>query len=193
MPLINYPFTIGLSGLARSGKDSFADILMEFCEIHNINYNKISFAQELRNSLESLIQQELGFSAFTEIPKEKELIRPLLVCFGTEVMRKQNSNHWINKLKPNVKNNSINIITDLRFPNELKWIKNQKNGYCIHISREGNLIPPNLDEKTNDPILKQKSDLQFYWANLSGANINFYKKRIFDIISNFIYEKKPSL
>jgi len=188
MSLIDYTLTIGLSGLARSGKDTFGNILAEFCKTHGINCNKISFAKKLKDSLDTLVQTELGFSAFTEIPSEKELIRPLLVSFGTEVMRKQNLNHWINKLTPHIKNNSINIITDLRFPNELKWIKDDLSGYSIHISR-ANTMPPNLDEETNDPILKDKSDLQFYWGNLSDENIASYKKQIFDIISNFIDEK----
>ena len=79
---------IGLAGYARSGKNSFADFIGD-------NSKSISFAYALRKELDNFLIEKLGISAFTEDPKEKEIVRPLLVCWGTEIMRNQiDQDHW---------------------------------------------------------------------------------------------------
>ena len=90
--------TIGITGLARNGKDTLANLIQELAKNNELNTNRLSFAGELKESLNPLVQENLNFSSFTEKNDEKELIRPLLVCFGTQIMRKVNQDHWINKL-----------------------------------------------------------------------------------------------
>ena len=180
--------TIGITGLARNGKDTLANLIQELAKNNELNTNRLSFAGELKESLNPLVQENLNFSSFTEKNDEKELIRPLLVCFGTQIMRKVNQDHWISKLKSKICNKSINIITDVRFPNECKWIQDDLNGYVIHISRLGYLTPPNEDERINNPIVKKMSDFKLSWGDINKNNISDYTTKVKFIFNKIINE-----
>ena len=106
---------IGLCGFARSGKNSFADFIIDSCP----KVRALSFAHALKKELQPFVFQQLGISTFTEDPKEKEMIRPLLVCWGTRIIREHiDKNYWVKKLTESVNNNRknkiISIITDVR-------------------------------------------------------------------------------
>ena len=86
---------IGIAGFARSGKDSLAKILSNLSDHCKIT----SFAYYLKKDIDPFLQSRLNISAFTENPKEKEIIRPLLVCWGTKVIRdKIDKEYWIRKM-----------------------------------------------------------------------------------------------
>ena len=98
---------IGLCGFARSGKNSFADFLKEGSD----SCKNISFAYALRKELDSFLLKRLNISAFTEDPKEKEIVRPLLVCWGTEIMRQKiDPDYWVKSIKKTVEINRKNNI-----------------------------------------------------------------------------------
>ena len=122
---------VGLCGFARSGKDTFFSIASEILDSQNKNNNRIAFADSLKEDLDPFIKEHLGFSAFTENSKEKELIRPLMVCFGADIMRKIDENYWVRKLSSKLKINSINFITDVRYPNEIEWIQEDLGEYVL--------------------------------------------------------------
>lgn len=150
---------ISISGNARCGKDTLGKNMAEFLNDIGINTNIVSFADELKKSVDGFLIEQTGISAFTEEDKDKSLIRPFLVCWGTEVMRSIDDNVWINKLKQNLKADCVNIITDLRFENELNWVKGE-GGYTIYLNREG--IPPaNQLEKENNVKISILADLTF--------------------------------
>jgi hypothetical protein len=158
---------IGLCGFARSGKNSFADFIIDSCP----KVRALSFAHALKKELQPFVFQQLGISTFTEDPKEKEMIRPLLVCWGTRIIREHiDKNYWVKKLTESVNNNRknkiISIITDVRFINEIEWIHNE-GGLSIFVEREG-IIPKNADESKFTEPLKEKCNLIFTWKNLSN-------------------------
>lgn len=158
---------IGVAGLAQSGKDSFFELITsEFVNEKDIegtpSFLKHSFADEVKQDLDSFVKEKFGFSAFTEVKEEKDIIRPLLVTWGTHVMRKIDEDHWIKKMMPKLESGLINVITDVRYPNECSWIKKHLKGKVIHLTREG-VTPPNEEEAKNDPILKEMSDKRLYW------------------------------
>jgi hypothetical protein len=158
---------IGLCGFARSGKNSFADFLKEGSD----SCKNISFAYALRKELDSFLLKRLNISAFTEDPKEKEIVRPLLVCWGTEIMRQKiDPDYWVKSIKKTVeinrKNDICSIITDVRFSNELKWIK-EEGGVSIFVEREG-FGPCNEDELQFTKPLKKDCNLTFKWKNLQN-------------------------
>lgn len=166
---------IGLCGFARSGKDSFANFILDEQEHDSPPKAKaLSFAYAIRMELEPFVFSKLGISTFTEDPKEKEIIRPLLVCWGSEIMRKKiDKDYWLNEVKKTVqinrKNRITSIITDVRFENELNWIKKEK-GLSIFIEREG-VGPKNTDELHYTLPLKEECDLTFTWPTLKNFNI----------------------
>lgn len=166
---------IGLTGFARSGKNTFADIIID-SRIKNgapiLGVKTLSFAYALRKELDSFVYNKIGISTFTEDPVEKEIIRPLLVCWGTEIIRNHvDKDYWINSIKKyveiNRKNNISSIITDVRFENELDWIE-AEGGVSIFVDREG-IGPKNCDELNFTAPLKEKCNHIFSWPNLSNA------------------------
>lgn len=178
---------IGLCGLARSGKDSFFNVIKENFEG---NFHRVAFADALKRELDDLLIKYTRISAFTEKEEEKEIIRPLLVTYGTHVRRKLNENCWIERVENNVKHHlksgKFVFVTDVRYENELKWI-HQMNGVSIYIETPGN-YPTNEEEQINDPILKFNSRYRFSWERNAPSlketayNIlNFLKTNNIDI------------
>lgn len=72
------PIRIALHGLARTGKDSVGRILMEAIP----SLKRVAFGDIIKGDLDEVIRKHFGFSAFTEINEEKEIIRPVLVHWG---------------------------------------------------------------------------------------------------------------
>ena len=147
-------FIIGLCGNARSGKDTFCRIAQIFLDKKKVGAARAAFADELKKDLDDLCRHKIGFSAFTEDPENKEILRPLLVSYGTDIMRKLDENWWIERIDKTLGVHQqlelLPIITDVRYPNEMKWIQEEKNGVCIHLTRHG-IGPANKEEKMIKP------------------------------------------
>ena len=161
-----FPLLIGISGVARSGKDTLANYLQKKLCKQKYPVIKVSFASAVKADLDPFLKEKLNISAFTEKNSEKELIRPLLVCYATDVCRNKISKEfWIDKIKERVLSsigsNVIVIIPDVRYDNELKWIKSL-GGYIIHVERSG-IKAANFEEKSNDPIIKNMADYKIKW------------------------------
>ena len=167
---------IGLCGAARSGKDSFYTFSKEIFKSNGIVTARLAFADELKRECSKFLEDNTNISPFTEDPKEKEIIRPFLVTYGTHVRRRLNPNCWIAKVNAKAKNlileGVVPVVTDVRYPNEADWI-HSLGGKIIHISRSGT-EPINKEEKENDPILKSKSDEALRWETF-GNSITLYK------------------
>jgi hypothetical protein len=178
---------IGISGLARCGKDSFFNIASSILSSQNIRTRRFAFADCLKSECNEILEKYTGISAFTEKTSEKEIIRPLLVTYGTHIRRKINPNCWIDKINDEVKSFSINgvsFITDVRFENEIDWVRNI-GGKSIHITREG-ISPPNKEEAENDPILLNKSDIKFTWKNFEETNNLIISKIVKEVIQSIL-------
>jgi hypothetical protein len=170
---------IGLCGVARCGKDSFAS----FLKSTNPNlYKRASFAYELKKDLDPFLKSNIGISAFTEEPMEKEIIRPMLICWGTDVIRKKfDKDHWIKKIKKKVVENYekgfITIIPDVRFSNEIEWIN--KNGFSVYIHQDGCEPKGYIEKETL--TLKRKASHFFEWPQMK----NFEKKGL-QMVKDFV-------
>jgi hypothetical protein len=150
---------ITISGNARSGKDTLGGNFKKILNDSGIKAELYSFAEELKKSVNDFLIEKTGISAFTEDTHEKNLIRPFLVCWGTDIMRSIDDNIWIKKLEEQLKVDQVNIITDLRFPNELDWLK-KNNGLSVFIDRS-NIKPANKYEEENNGILRDLADNNF--------------------------------
>lgn len=162
------PMVIGISGVARAGKDTLGNGIARKFSKQGMPALRISFASEVKSALDRAIKQTFGFSAFTEIPKEKEIIRPILVAYA-EAVKKHDPNYWIKKIdkkiRLNMSNNVISVITDVRFKEEVSYIKSL-GGFVVHLKRIGNK-PANLIERINDPIVFGMSDYKIKWKNFN--------------------------
>ena len=174
------PMILGLTGLARCGKDTFCKYAREHLEANNIKTQRLAFADELKKDVDDFLKEKLNISAFTEITAEKEIIRPMLTCWGTEIMRKKDDLYWVKKVEKiiieNQKNNIVSIVTDIRFPNEIEYI-HKIGGKVIHLTMIGN-EPANEYEAKNDPLLKKISDHFVEWEKYGDDALEKCKQHI---------------
>ena len=163
---------IGICGPARSGKDTLADSFVEIFKEYKVKTQKLSFAKELKYECKSFVKRTLGIDIFTEVTEEKDIIRPLLVTWGTHVRRRLNDNVWIDALAKRMHSNKIIIISDVRFENEFNWIK-ERGGKIVFINRtlpDGTLVPnANEEEEKNNAFLQQNADSNFTWTTMSDS------------------------
>ena len=168
---MNTDIIIGLCGHGRSGKDTFCEIAKRFLSKKKAAAARVAFADELKKDLDPLCRHHIGCSAFTEDTKQKELIRPLLVAYGTDVIRKMDENWWIDRIEHKLPlyfgQEIIPIVTDVRYPNEMEWVQKQHNGVCVYITRKG-VGPANKEEKKNNTILKKKADYRIMWPTFGA-------------------------
>lgn len=113
---------IGVTGLAGSGKDTLADILLN----HTEKYVKASFAMRLKEMC-----THFGWDG-----QKDEKGRKLLQTIGM-ALREYSANSWVDILDKYLKENhpdKFYIFTDVRFKNECDYIKNN-GGIIIRIER----------------------------------------------------------
>ena len=175
---------LGISGLARSGKDSFYELCKPLLNREGIKHRRMAFADELKEEADTILSKYAGISAFTENSEEKKMIRPLLVTYGTHIRRKINPNCWIEKIQEKLKtqkvDNELVFVTDVRFQNEIQWI-HEAGGSSVHVSRSG-ITPPNEDERQNDPILNKQSDFRIKWNNFDTEDMIKVNKEVEEIL-----------
>lgn len=161
----------GIGGVARSGKDSFANLLLDHVQI-NLGQGMAShaFAQELKREIDPFLKARHGISAFTRDSNEKAIIRPDLVAWGKMRRDESNGTHWIRQIESLVTHQLACgvdvIITDVRFNthdrDELAWIKSL-GGKVVYIERvllDGSILPPaNEEEAANTFKVREAADL----------------------------------
>ena len=178
---------IGIAGFARTGKDSLASIMASLFEEQSHKCNITSFAYHIKKDVDLFLKSRLNISAFTEDPKEKEIIRPMLVCWGTEIIRnKIDSKYWIRKMHSTCVINTLQgaktIIPDVRFQNEVEWI-HSLGGTTIYVERDG-VNPINQDEEKYTKKLKNMCKFSFFWDNLEDFEYSGPK-----LVKSFLNDK----
>jgi hypothetical protein len=139
---------VGFLGFIGSGKGTAGDILKE------IGFVKQSFAGPVKDTASVMFgwPRHLLEGDTEESRKFREEYDPFwskkfgyqftprmaLQTIGTEVGRDLfDSNIWISRLEKNIEENKNYVITDVRFKNEMNWIRNN-NGILIEIQRDQN-------------------------------------------------------
>jgi hypothetical protein len=137
---------IGLSGWARSGKDTVANFLVE-----NHGFTKLSFADPMREALVRLDPQiyvsghimHLAWAVnkfgWEEIKSQSPDIRGLMQRLGTEVGREMfGEDFWVNQALKKAQEFDNVVFSDTRFKNEARAIM-ANHGAVVRIERAGNL------------------------------------------------------
>jgi len=168
---MNYPI-IGISGAARSGKDTLCQALIRFFKTKNIIAERRSLAGDtIKKDLKKLIKTKVNIDTFTDDSYKKNIIRPLLVEYGKLMRNQSKGRYFIEKFKND--HNKILIIPDVRYAeydeDELHWIKNEENGFLIFITHK--YVPDaNETEKVNNKVIKKQSDFNLKWSTLNEKN-----------------------
>ena len=138
---------IGICGFIGCGKDTVADYL-----INEHGYSRESFAGNLKDAVSVIFgwDREMLEGRSKAAREQREQVDPwwaeklnmptltprwVLQYWGTEVARKSFHNDiWIHSLERKLQNKTDVVITDCRFPNEVKSITRNK-GLIIWVQR----------------------------------------------------------
>lgn len=137
---------VGMLGFASSGKNTAGKILAD-----QYGFIPLSFASILKDTVSVMFQWDRKLlegdtdesRQFRDTPDlfwtEKlgyEITpRKILQTMGTDVVRNIfHTNFWVLSLEKSLNKNKSYVITDVRFPNEIDWINNQK-GFVVRVSR----------------------------------------------------------
>lgn len=150
---------IAICGHKFSGKSTVARLL------HNATgYEVVSFADKLKDVccvLSGCTREDLEDYDFKEnklVPDyllpycgdaKKPTFRAFLQYFGSEVMRGVNDNIWIDCTLGNGAENVI--VSDVRFPNEAKAIK-ERGGIIIKVVRDTQVVDSHCSESSIEDI-----------------------------------------
>lgn len=133
---------IGLTGYAQSGKDSIANILVE-----NYGYQRVAFADPIRKLLYEMNPTvkdggyrlqgvvdgygwEVAKTAFPEV-------RTLLQTLGVGARKTFGDMFWVQQALRQVHFEGNFVITDVRYPNEAKAIREYDGSQIWRIKRTG--------------------------------------------------------
>ena len=132
---------IGLIGYAQSGKDTVASILVE-----KYGYRRIAFADKIKDFLYGInpmvacsptgyLQDLVKLVGWNEAKKEPQ-VRKLLQDLGISARELLDENIWIISALGKINSGERAVITDVRFENEAKKIKDL-GGQLWRVKRVG--------------------------------------------------------
>lgn len=165
---------IAFCGYSRVGKDTAAVFLP--------NFRRIAFADQLKEDLAGFILTHYGIDVWHMTEEEKKLVRPMLVEHG-RIKRAMNPNHWIDlvdtkmHLLQQVGAASDFVITDLRYPNEAKYVLD-KGGKVVLLSRPGYEA---ANEEEARSVMEIESGGLFTRHIVNGGSLDELKKKVEEI------------
>ena len=135
---------IGLSGWAKSGKDTIANYLVE-----NHGYRKVSFADPMREALLRLdpvipymgVNMRLSVAVrligWEDVKRNSPDVRVLLQRFGTEVGREMfGQNFWVDLAMSKIQPGEKIVFADVRYKNEAEAVS-ASGGVVVRVNRDG--------------------------------------------------------
>lgn len=157
MKMINNYRVIGITGLARSGKDTSADYLLQHLPM---GYVKYSFADPLKN----MLRHGLGMTHEQLNGDQKEVVDPRFDCtprrmmqtLGTEWGREHVHPHiWVRAMDNIIENQAV--IPDVRFENEAKYVR--ENGVLIHVIKSSDEVSPMFAHSSEHGVRVEREDI----------------------------------
>lgn len=213
---------IGIAGFARCGKDTFVKIAQDILKKNGYAPMRLAFADMLKDEVENMMIDN-GFKATvkTDDTAIKTLVRPLLVWWGCQRRYESEGGlYWVNEVDKQIRDvvndfqtggssteRVVALISDVRFPNEARWVHENWNGSVIHLKKyliaQSNGIPselgkfklydaaPNEEEAKQDPLVEAVADVRTEWegkghktaADAANAGDNYLQKIVLDALN----------
>ena len=212
---------IGVGGVARAGKNLFCDLLVkQLKQQYALEAKHFALAYELKCDCRDFIRDKFNIDVFTENTEEKKIFRDMLVWYGDAKRKQSNGRYWINKLDMRIEAEfasgtppiDVAIISDIRYDfyeqDEVDWIKKEKNGPFIHVSKyimsylhihddtlsKDFTRPANEHERVNDPKLQKKADYLLQWEDISyGKTLTYQELLDNEYLNNAVIECLKSI
>lgn len=171
------PPLIGLSGYARTGKDSVATVLSAL-----FGYERFAFADGIRTMLEILdpmigletsLTREVAASGWDAVKGDRfhgAEARRLMQLMGDAGRRLFGPNAWVTALESVIAEQvgqfgqSPIVVSDVRFPNEAEWVR-RNGGVIWRVDRpgvgpiNGHVSEKYIEEISPDLVLQNDGDL----------------------------------
>lgn len=138
---------IGLTGYAQSGKDSVANIL-----VSNYGYTRVAFADPIRELLYQMnpavkdggyrVQSTVDAYGWDVAKTAFPEVRNMLQNLGVGARKTFGDMFWVQQALRLIQFDGNYVITDVRYPNEAKAIREYDNAQIWRIKRSG-IIPVN--------------------------------------------------
>jgi hypothetical protein len=183
---------LGISGKARAGKDSTADYI-----IKTIGGSKDSFARPVKE----VVKAAYGFYEDQLYGNQKDTIdeywgitpRHAFQLVGTDLFRAQvDKDFWVKAFLRSIKDKEgLLIVPDVRFPNEVKAIKDN-GGQVWRVIRKD--FPTPKDEHISETILDDYKDWDLVIKCNTGLDrLHRLTQQAIDINTNFFQLTKNLL
>jgi len=182
---------IGITGVARSGKDTLYSLIEKKLKDLNIKTKRYALADNLKHDLRDFIIQRFSIDIYSANLEEKELIRPIMVAYGKSKRMQTQGRYWIELLDSKINEKDfLPIITDIRYQeyekDEYFWLKKERRGIMVHVSRVKNgkiILPANEEEAKNDKILSEFADYKIIWCTENNIDTlySLYERNIEEI------------
>ena len=163
---------LGLSGYKQSGKSTLAQAIMDH------EWGRCARTYDFADTLKQIAQQLFGLThaqcygteadkntltkvAWSSLPimippefrahSQFLLARELLQLFGSDIVRRMNSEVWVDATLVRIAEDrpGIAVIADVRFPNEVQGIQ-RYGGKVIHLLRNPCMLDPHASEHALD-------------------------------------------
>lgn len=166
---------ICIAGKARHGKDTVAGIMKNHLEASGHSVLITHFADLLKYICEKFFNWD---------GKKNEYGRTLLQYIGTNVVRENNPNFWVDFIKTVLTFSPDNwdyvLIPDCRFPNEINCFKDEYPTYSIKVVR------PNFDSglephQINHPSETALDDFRFDFYLENNGSLNALDSNVMQI------------
>lgn len=203
-------FVVGVSGVARSGKNLFCDMVIK--ELSNQGYagKQFALADALKRDCANFLNTFCKLDVHTDNTYQKSLFREFLVWYGDLKRKQSNGRHWIEKMDDTISRytGDVAIISDVRYDHyandELGWIIHEHEGLLVHLRRyeksstavideTGNVTfdyiqAPNEHERVNDPKLREGAHFRLDWPTVENPFDNLETRAMVQDVANEIIE-----
>ena len=177
-------FVVGVSGVARSGKNLFCDMIAYELEQRGITSRQFALADALKADCEEFLKENCGLDVWTSDTKNKSLFRDFLVWYGDLKRKQTNGQYWIQKMNEAIAKSTkaVALISDVRYDayerDELSWVQEEHDGMVIHLKRylgptnvyenlpRRYIEAPNEHERINDPKMCEGADVRVEWPTV---------------------------
>lgn len=177
---------VGILGQAGHGKDTCADILRD-----ELGFCRLAFADELKMDIYKAFEnfEECSIAAQNS-RKRAPWVRRLQQVYGTQWCRNRLGNdYWLLRWEPEARRllngGAFGIaVTDVRFPNELSFLKMRWGAYILYMDRPGHCEPgvdPTHESEMYVRGLRDKADA----VVVNDCSLVELKSRVLSAVSCF--------